>query len=419
MGELLEPVPARVVVAVIVGLVIGAEREQRMREGAHQAAGIRTFALTAMLGAIGALLEHPAIVVGLGAAIAIAALVAYKLGDRTDPGLTSEIALVLTYALGVLALSRPSFALALGISAALLLAFRSRIHTVVQEWLSPSELRDALIVAAAALVVLPMIPDRTVDPWEVLNPFTLWRLVVVILAIHLAAHVAQRVLGPRWGLPLAGLASGFVSSSATIAAMGNKAKENASRTAGSIAAATASTVATFAQMAILIGAASPRLLASLSVPLIAGGVCASAYAASFALRAAHGRAMDGDPSPSGRAVDLRGAVLFALLVTAVTIGATLLERAAGSTGVVIGAAIAAFADAHASGASIGSVHAAGQLDELAAQVAVLACFSTNTVTKIALAFSSGPRAFAIPVTIGVVLVIAAAWIGWALGADFE
>jgi uncharacterized membrane protein (DUF4010 family) len=268
-----------------------------------------------------------------------------------------------------------------------------------------------LIVAAAFLVVLPVVPDRTVDPWGVLNPFTLWRLVAVILAIHLVAHVAQRLLGPRWGLAIAGLASGFVSSSATIAAMGKQATEAPDRLRGAIAAATASTVATFAQMALLVGTASPRLLEAAWVPLAIGGATALVYAVVFALRASRTAPVE---RLAKSAVDIRGALLFAALVTAVAIVASLVESAAGSVGVVVAAAIAAFADAHAAGASIASVHAADRLATDGATLAVLACLSTNTATKTALAIASGPRGYWVPVLIGLALVIAATWLTFAI-----
>jgi uncharacterized membrane protein (DUF4010 family) len=297
----------------------------------------------------------------------------------------------------------------------MLLAFRAPIHSLVREILSPAELRDALIVAAAALVVLPLLPNRTIDPWHVLNLFTLWRLLVVVLIIHFAAHVLQRVLGPKWGLAIAGLASGFVSSSATIDAMGNKVRKDPMHLRGAVAAATASTVATFVQMAALVAAASTSLLIALAVPLAAGAVVAVMFAGVFAYRAAHSPALD--PVP-GRAVDIRGASIFAAFVTVVTIGSSLIQGAAGGTGVVIAAAVAAFADTHAAAASIASVHAANQLATKGAVLAVLACISANTLTKSVLATVSGPRAYSLPVLFGLGLVIPATWIGWSIGHAF-
>ena len=398
-------------IALVVGLVIGAEREQRMAEGAHKSAGIRTFAIAALLGAVGAQLGAPALVL-LGAAVAAGTMLAYALGDRSDPGLTSELALVLTFGLGALAISEPHLALAAGITTALLLAFRSHIHSVVRDVLTPTELRDALIVAAASLVVLPLVPDATIDPWGVFNPFVLWRLVVVILSITLAAYVAQRMLGPRWGLALAGLASGFVSSSATIAAMGQKAKADERTLIAAVAAAAASTIATFVQLAALVAAASPALLAELTPALASGMIAAIAYAGWLAYAASREEPLEG---VGGRAVNLRGALIFALLVTGVTLASSLMGALAGDAGAVVAATIASLADAHASAASIASLHAADRLSTDGAILGVLACLSINSITKAVLAFTQGSATYARRVILGVALALAASWIGWGAG----
>jgi uncharacterized membrane protein (DUF4010 family) len=406
-----ESATLRLGIALVVGLVIGAEREQRIAEGGHPVAGIRTFAITALLGGTAQMLGPHALVL-FGAGIAILTAAAYALGDRSDPGLTSEIVLLLTFGLGALAMEWPLQALGAGIVTAFLLAFRTRIHDMVRGALSPAELRDAIIVLAATWVVLPLVPNEAIDPWGVLNLFVLWRLVVLILAIHFVAHLAQRILGRRWGLPIAGLASGFVSSSATIAAMGALAKSDGKRLDGAIAAATASSVATIIQLAILIGAASPSLLGSLAVPFTSAGLVALLWSGIYALRAVRSSE---ELETKGSAVDLKGALTFALLVTSVTIGATLIEREIGAAGAVIAAAIAAFADAHAASASIASVHAAGQIDIMTASIAVLACLSTNTLTKTTLAIASGPRSYWVPVVLGVLTIGIAAWVAFMLG----
>jgi hypothetical protein len=184
VSELFERLEVRVAVALIIGLVIGAEREQRLseKESPSKSAGIRTFTVVALMGATGMLLAQPWLLAVLGLGVISATLMAYALGDRTDPGLTSELALVLTFALGALAIAQPSLALGTGIVVAMLLAFRSKIHSLVNDMLTPTELRDVLLVAGAALVMLPMLPDRAIDPFGAINPFVLWRLVVVIRA---------------------------------------------------------------------------------------------------------------------------------------------------------------------------------------------------------------------------------------------
>lgn len=420
MNEFLDRVELRVAVALIVGLVIGAEREQRLsstepsESGAiHRSAGIRTFAIVSLLGAVGVLLAQPWTLALFALGVIAAALVSYALGDRTDPGLTSEMALVLTFGLGALAITQPMLALAIGITAALLLAFRTRIHAVVNDVLSPAELRDALIVAGAALVALPLLPNRAIDPWNVINPFVLWRLVVLILIVHLGAHVARRVFGARWGMAIAGLASGFVSSSATIAAMGSQARREPTQAKGAIAAGTASTVATFVQLFLIVSAASPTLARNLAIPLGSGAFVALVIAGLFAWRAADEKADNKLPE---HAVNVRGALLFVALVTGVSVLSTAARMAAGDRGVIAMATLAAFADAHASAASVASLEVAGGISESVAVLGVLACLSSNSLTKVVLAFSSGTRAYGLQIGAATCAVVAASWVGWALSS---
>jgi uncharacterized membrane protein (DUF4010 family) len=397
-------------VALVIGLVVGAEREQRMAADptARQTAGIRTFALAGLLGAVGQLLGT-AVLVSFGSAVALAAIVAYALDARLDRGLTTEIALLVTFGLGALAMTEPVLALSIGLATTALLAFRARLHEMVRDVLTPVELRDALIVASAAIVILPMLPDRPIDPWGVLVPFTLWRLVVLVLGIHLAAHVAERVFGPKWGAPLAGLASGFVSSSATIGAMSARAKAEPSAVPDAIASATASSVSTFVQMALVVGAVSPDLLARAAPALAASGLVAAILATWFAVRAARGP-RDTARASTAHAVDLRGAIVFACAVTGVTVLASLVSGWLGAQGLLVATALAALADTHAAAASIASVEAAHQIETSTAAVGIFVCVSMNSLTKIVLALASRPpRAFGFAVTAQVLLAAGAGW----------
>lgn len=402
----LERPEGRLAIALGIGLVIGAERERRKGEGpARAGAGIRTFAVVALLGGVAALLGSEALLVVIALLVGGIAVAGYALGEREDPGFTTELSLVLTYCLGALANREPLIALAAGLVVATLLALRARLHTAVRSILSEDELRDALLFGVAAVVVLPLIPDRTIDPLGVLNPFTLWRLVVVIMAMSAAGYIAQRAIGPRYGLALAGFGAGFVSSSATIAAMGSRVRGDAALLRPAVAGATASTVATFVQLAILVGAADPSLLVALGWPLAAGGIVAAAYAVVQTWRA---RRAEAEPT-RGRAFKLSTALVFAILVTAISFASALARSWFGSTGAIAAAALAGLADAHASSAAIGSMAATGQLAPSGAVIGVLLALTTNTVTKLVLAFTSGPRAYWIRVGVGLLLVLVATW----------
>ena len=134
-------------------------------------------------------------------------------------GPSAEVAMLATFLLGMLALHERALAGALGVIVAVTLAGKARLHAMARHWLSERELHDLLILATAVFVVLPLLPDRAVDPWQVLNLRKLWQLAVSIMAIASLGYIALRVFGSRLGLGLAGLAGGFVSSTATIAGM--------------------------------------------------------------------------------------------------------------------------------------------------------------------------------------------------------
>ena len=401
----------RLAVALAVGLIVGAEREQHKAEANDPgAAGIRTFTVAAMLGGV-SILIHPALVCVLAGAIAVAAIAGYALGDRRDPGLTTELSLLLTFALGALANSRPAVALAGALCAAAILAARTRMHEFIRKTLSPGELRDALVLGVAALVLLPLIPDRPVGPYGVINLHTVWRLAVVMMALTAAGYVAQRALGSKVGLLLAGLAGGFVSSIATIGAMGARAKQSPQLRSSVVAGACASTVATFVMLAAMIGLADPHLLSRLLWPLLLGGATAAVYAALWERRALEG---PGEVMQQGSAFNLTSVLFFAGLVSVVGVVSAFAAARFGSGAVEVTTALAGFADTHASSASAASLFAEGKIPESVALIAILLAFTTNALTKVVTSFFSGPRDFALRVSAGQALVVAATWAGFAV-----
>ena len=399
------------IVALGAGLLIGAERERaNLEHGRPAVAGIRTFAVAAVAGAVALSAGG---VVGLATATAaVTVLVGLSYwntrGDQ-DPGITSEIALVLTVLVGALAMQDPAAAAAVSVSVALLLAARKGVHHFVSSVLSEAEVRAALILAAAAVVVLPLLPDRPMGPFDALNPRSIWRLVVLVLAIGAAGHVAVRVAGPRFGLPIAGLASGFVSSSATIGAMGSRAAKDPSVLGAAAAGAVLSTLATVIQMAAVVAATSAPTLEAMSAPLILAGVGAAGYGAVFTVKALRQAPEAGDDS--GQAFSLSAALVFAATLSAELLGSAALRAWFGEAGAIAAAGLAGFVDTHATAISIAALVAAGKMSPADAVVPILIGMSTNTVTKLVVASTTGGRSFAIRVVPGLILVLAAAWAG--------
>lgn len=398
----------RLATALAAGLLIGAERERRKGEGPQRSpAGIRTFALASLMGGVSVVVGGSLLLAVATAVFAGFSAVAYLRTHEQDPGLTSEAALVLTVLLGGLAQTDTATASAMAVIVTVLLAARIRLHRFVSDVISESELADALIFAAATLVVLPLMPNRYLGPFDAINPRTIWKIVVLVMSISAGGYSAVRMLGPRFGLPIAGLASGFVSSTATIGAMGARALQEPALARAAVAGAVLSTVATILQMAAVLAATSRSTLYQMRFPLIAAGVAALAYGLFFMFLSV--RRETPLSAPKGRAFSLRMAVLFASLIAVVLLLSAALNVWLGKNGVLAVAAFAGLADTHAAAVSIASLVSAGKLTAVESVLPILAAFTTNTISKMAVAVLSGGRRYAMQIIPGLLLVIAAAW----------
>ncbi len=401
-------------IALGIGLLIGAERERRKGEGQSRGpAGIRTFAISSLGGAIAFTVGGQLLLAILSLGVIVLAAIAYQRANSEDPGLTTEIALILTVLLGALSMREPALAAGLGVTLAILLAARAPLHRFVRSVLKQNELTDALIFAGATLVILPLLPNRDMGPYGALNFYKIWILVILVMGITAMGYIATRWLGSRYGLPIAGLASGFISSTATIGAMAARATSNPAVLNLAAAGAILSTIATVIQLALVLMAVSPTTLRSILLSLILAGVAAVGYAAAFTIRAL--RKTNSSEEPQGHAFNLWAAVLFALALSVVLLTAAALQDWLGESGVFVAAGIAGFIDAHSAAVSVASLVASGKIGPSDAVLPILTAFSTNTASKIILSVSSGGRRFASRVTPGLILTVLAAWAGTYLG----
>jgi uncharacterized membrane protein (DUF4010 family) len=390
------------------GLLIGIERERRKGAGPRRApAGVRSFALAALAGAGATALEQPLVVAAGALLISALAVVAYWRTRTQDPGVTTALALLVTYLLGALAIEHPIVAAGGSVVVTTLLASRRTLHEFSVDTLSDAELRDGLVFAAAALILLPLLPDQPV-PWAAgANPRRLWGLVVLFMALQAAGYVALRAVGTRLGLALSGLAAGFVSSTGTIAALGARAREAPALRASCVAGALFSTVATVLLLGIVVLAVFPSALGQLA-PSLAAALAAALGAAGFSLWRQRGAARAA-PTP-GRAFNLLYAVGFAAILTSVTAAVSLADRYLGNTAAAAATAIAGAFDVHAAATSVLSLAAGGKLAIAAIRAPILIAFSTNTVSKLVAAFAAGGRTYGAEVALGLAITVAAAWL---------
>mgnify|MGYP001568192341 CR=1 FL=1 len=406
----ISPLVLNLAVALGIGLLIGIDRERRKGTGPGRApAGIRTFTITSLCGAVAVIVGGDLLLAVVTAGVFAMAGLAYWQARDHDPGLTTEAALVTTALLGGLAIHEPDLAAGLGVIVAGLLTARTAIHGFVNSVLTEKEVRDGLIFAGATLVVLPLLPDKAMGPYGALNPHTIWIVVVLVMGVSALGYIAVRLVGARFGLPLAGLVSGFVSSIATIGAMGARAAKNGDLLGAAVAGAVLSTVATFVQLTLLIGATDTATLLALSVPLACGGGAAILYGGVFtALALRHKVEHQDEP---GHAFSVRSAILFAALLAVILVASAALQDWFGNAGVLTVASLAGLADTHSAAVSVASLVASDKLGVDAAIVPILAAVTTNTLTKMVFAVTGGGAAFAVRVIPGLILVLAAAWAG--------
>ena len=403
-----------IAVALGVGLLIGIERERRKGEGPNRAsAGVRTFALAAIVGAVAMLSESIVVVAIAGAGIVALTAISYLKSRDEDPGLTTELALIATFVVGVFAVFRPLLAAGIGTAIALLLASRNTLHGFARRELPEGEVRDGILLAAAALIVLPALPDHPVDPWGAINPRLVWQLTIVVMVIIAAGYVLQRLVA-RAGAALAGLLGGFASSTATIASMGQRVRNDESVVRSAVAGATLSSVPTVFQLALVLSVADLWISRSLAVPLIAMASVGAVYGAYFTFHAIV--ATDGDRATqiSGRAFSPGTALLFAAVFCAIAILVALLQRAFGDAGALVGAVTGGLLDAHSSSASVAGLAAQKVLTYPVAGNAIGLILTANTLAKLVFARVGGSRYFW-RVAPGLVLMMAAFWIArWSL-----
>ena len=401
--------------ALGIGLLIGLERERRKGEGPdRRAAGIRSFALVAVSGALAQLLSEPGLVAVGGVLVVLLAAISHFKSRSNDPGLTTELALFFTYLVGVLAVIEPLLGAACGAALALLLHARIRLHLFATQVLTEQELHDGLLLCAAALIVLPLIPNRSLAWLGEINPRPLVAIVVLILTLQAVSHVAVRWLGPRVGLVAAGLLAGFASSTAAIASLGRQVRKQPER-AGLLAAAAAwSTAATWVLAMLMAGALSIDAAHALAPMAGAGLGCTLAACAGLLAWAPTDTAKDpGSALGQREAIRIREAIALASMLFVITLVVSEAQRRFGQTGMMLSVALTGLADAHSSVASLAALFASGRLPRADLTLGVLLAITANSGTRFMVALATGGWANGLRVGAALASGLTGAWTVWA------
>ncbi|MFL0694941.1 MAG: MgtC/SapB family protein [Agrobacterium tumefaciens] len=324
--------------AVGIGLLIGIERERNGGEpGAPAPAGVRTFALAALIGALCHIVGGwPLLSVAL-ATIGVLRAASHLSQQDRQTGLTTSLALMIVVVLGGLSVQQTFLAAASAVLVAALLAARIALRDFSRLVLNDFEVRDGLILGVATLVILPVLPDAGYGPGGAINPRTIFLVVIMVMVIGAISHICTRLFGDRLGLPLSGFPAGFVSSTATIGAMARKVKERSDFTAAAAAGANLSSVSSMMQTGIVLALISPTLMAMAAPVLIVPTLVSLLYSAIFVRRALQQGAESHRIDLQSRVFSVNDAAKFALTVAMVILLSALLNERFGAEAVLASA----------------------------------------------------------------------------------
>jgi uncharacterized membrane protein (DUF4010 family) len=405
-------------VALGIGLLIGAERErkkadvgERRKEGAGTStiAGVRTFTIASLLGAVSTAIDPWLLMVAI-ICVTIFVTAATFVSKDDNPSLTTEVSLILTLILGGLAMSEAGLAASLAVAVAILLAAKEPIHWFVRGAVTKDEMNDFFILAAATLIVLPVVPNALIGPFDAINPRNLWLVVILVMLIGALSHLALRLFGSKTGLPVAGLVSGFISSIATVGAMGTRARKTPELMGATVAGATLSCLATVLQICLLLAAINPPTLYAIAVPMIFGGVTISIYGMVVTLSSFHEKGAE--MAKPERSFSVKTAIMLAVIIALALLVSAALKTWFGQAGLILASGVAGIADAHAATISVASLALAGKLSAADAVVPILVAFSVNATSKVVAAFATGGREYGRQVSLGIIIQVSSIWIAW-------
>lgn len=363
-------------IALGLGLLIGLQRER----STDRIGGIRTFPLIALLGALTAHLsqspgESWILLVGLIATLVLILLgnLGRLRGEGEHTGITTEVSALLIFMLGAyIVLGDKTIAVAVGGTIAVLLHFKPGMHAFAHK-MSEQEVRSIMLFAVISLIILPILPNETFGPYDVLNPFSIWLLVVLIVGIGLGGYTAYKLVGARAGTMLSGLIGGLISSTATTVTYARQARTAEKGTALAALVILIASTSMYLRIFVEIAAVAPRMIGALIPPLL---VLAALSLVICALAYRRVKQKEHAMPPPDNPAELGPALVFGALYAVVLVAIAIAEDYFGNRGIYVVALISGATGIDAITLSTANLSEAGTLAaDTAWRAIVIACLS--------------------------------------------
>src|SRR5262244_3619702 len=379
--------------AIGLGLLLGLERE-RKRDAELLFGGVRTFALIALLGALGAYvareLNEGWLVLAAFVAVGALVVVSYiTTAARGELGITTEISALLAFIVGALCgWDRVGVASVATVVCLLLLTLKDYLHRLARR-VELEDVEATLKFAVISVIILPLLPNETFGPapLNVINPYKIWLMVVLIAGLNFLGYVLVKVLGNEHGLFVTGILGGLVSSTAVTLSFSQRSRQEPAMSAAFVLAITVAWTIMFVRVVVMVGLANPSLAAILSLPL--GLMAVTGMVVSLVLWR-HSRSREtGVVTTGANPFELGEAIKFGLFFGVVAKAA---EVYLGETGLYLAGAVAGLTDVDAISLSMANLATAdGESLKIAARTIVVAVLS-NTLAKTGMAVFLGTAA---------------------------
>lgn len=393
--ELTEPF-ITLAIALGIGMLVGLQRE-RSPSSTH-VGGVRTFPLITVLGAMCAMLSPdygPWLAVvsfaGVVAASILANVIGMKRGDP-EPGMTTEVAMMVMFVVGVmLASGMRETAVALGVGTAILLQFKEQLHGWARK-IGDKDIRAVMQFALITFIILPVLPNQTYGPFDVVNPYRVWLMVVLVVGISLAGYIAFRLLGRANGTLVAGLIGGLISSTATTVSYARRAKNSREIAGPACAIFLLATLVMYGRVLAEIRVVAPTHTREIALPVIVVGAVTMVCAAIALL--GHGRD-GGDMPEQANPTELKSALVFGGLYALVLFAVAAAKEYFGDAGIYAAAAISGLTDMDAITLSAGRLAEQGRIEPDTAWRAIILASMSNLLFKTGIIWSLGGMALAL------------------------
>src|SRR3990167_2606303 len=259
-------------ISFLIGLLIGIEREHSHKEGV-QPIGVRTFILFSLLGTLAAKINLPLLTLIISAFVFSIIIFGYLRSTsirvkKIDIGITTEVAATIVYCLGYLTFFDNVIGVVASALVLLVLLERKRLHEFARKKFSSHEIETTIILVIFALGVIPILPNHTIDPWNLFNPRIFGILMTTIAALQFGGYITIKLFGEVIGITLMGFLGGFISSTAVFANLSHTLHAHPKSSAAITASALFATLSMLIEVMLIVFIASPDFLFSIIKPML-------------------------------------------------------------------------------------------------------------------------------------------------------